>query len=114
MACGVLCLVYFCVNLFSQLYYDRRDNGGKNERQLVKINLYTLLMSTPFMPFLFLRLFVFMFSNLAWQLVGVKYYMKKKILLFIMLFSVTNLLAWSAMGLISYRYHGKLVEYFMH
>ncbi len=121
--CGFLCVVYFFTNLLLQInYLPTKTLGEDTNRLLFMLNLYALFMSIPLMPFFYSQFAItqfpitiitfFMFSNLIWQLVGVKFYLKKDFSKIIILFSLTNMAAWLMMSFVNYRFYATLGNYF--
>ena len=122
MTCTFFCFLYVAINFLLQRYHEQGVKGGINDNKLFRINMYGLLMSTPFMPFFYRGLAgdhypvtiltIFMFSNFIWQLIGVKFYLKANPAKSITVFSITNVLAWIVVSFANYEYYSCLIAYF--
>lgn len=120
LVCGFLCLVYFLVSVALHCYFFA---PSKTAYDILYLNLYSLLMSTPFMPFMFqagamIRFFpiiltLFAFSNFAWQLVLLKFYRKQVLNDNVIYLSLSMIGAWAAMSLANYWFYKSVMNALM-
>ena len=118
--CGFLCSVYFIVSsLFSllRLGKDLKGVGNQFVRVIFLANLYSLLLSTPLMPFILgastFSISLFALSNFLWQhmFLRAKYEIKRKD--FFVTLSLIHIGAWGAMALTNYWFYLPMMRMMM-
>lgn len=113
-ACGILCTVYFVTSVLCAFYWY------KNSMSIVHANVYALILSIPFMPFMMHAnpnigfspwiLTFFMFSNLFWQIIFLMYKHKEKFDKIIIPLSLCNISAWIMMSVINYLRYNAIAQ----
>ncbi len=120
LTCTLLCFIYFVVNTLLQFQLiDKKI--FENRSQLLLMNGYALLMSTPLMPFFYREFAVadyptiiislFALSNLIWQLIYTNFHLQKDISNIIIALSLTNLGAWIVIYFLNYRFYALFLKY---
>ena len=119
MVCGILCATYVIASIVCMLQLFKHK---VTLQTILYTNLYSLLLSTPVMPFVYAQahqhhgsitiISLFALSNFIWQTLYLTTQYNRTTKTILVRLSLCNIFAWTIMGLCNYWFYVPLIRLF--